>query len=68
MLVLSRKEGERIVIGDGIAIQVVEINGNKVRLGIVADESVLILREEVVPKGSAAHKFLLELTAQGSGT
>jgi carbon storage regulator len=47
MLVLSRKSGEKIVIGDTIKIVVVEIRGDKVRLGIEADRSVGVLREEV---------------------
>jgi carbon storage regulator len=47
MLVLSRKSGEKIVIGDTIKIVVVEIRGDKVRLGIEADRSVGVHREEV---------------------
>lgn len=48
MLVLSRKEGENILIGDDIILTVVEVrNGNKVRLGIKAPENVVILRQEV---------------------
>ena len=47
MLILSRKVGEVICIGDDIEIMVVEIRGNKVRLGIKADGAVLILRAEL---------------------
>lgn len=47
MLVLSRKRGERIVIGESIVITVVEIRGDKVRLGIVAPKDVPVHREEV---------------------
>lgn len=47
MLVLSRRRGERILIGSGIAIEVVEIRGGKVRLGIDAPDGERILREEV---------------------
>jgi len=47
MLVLSRKKGERILIGDDIWITAIEIRGDKVRLGIEAGEDVKILREEV---------------------
>lgn len=47
MLVLSRKVGEKILVGDGIAIQVVEIGFNRVRLGIVAPSDIVILREEL---------------------
>jgi carbon storage regulator len=48
MLVLSRKIGEKIVIGDGIEIAVVEIKGRQVRLGISAPKGVKIWREELV--------------------
>lgn len=47
MLVLSRKLNEKIVIGDNIVIDVVEIQGNKVRLGIVAPKEVPVHRQEV---------------------
>lgn len=47
MLVLSRKRDERIVIGDNIVITVVDIRGDKVRLGFSAPESVEINRQEV---------------------
>lgn len=47
MLVLSRKKDERIVIGDNISIMVVEIRGDKVRLGIEAPRDVSVHRSEV---------------------
>jgi len=47
MLVLSRKPGEKIVIDNGIAITVVSVNGNRVRIGIEADDQVSILRGEL---------------------
>lgn len=46
MLVLSRKPGEKIVIGDGIELMVVAVNGNRVRLGFVAPEKFRIVRAE----------------------
>ena len=46
MLVLSRKPGEKIVIGDGIELTVVAVSGNRVRLGIAAPEECTILRAE----------------------
>ncbi len=48
MLVLSRKPDEQIVIGDGIVVTVVEIRGDKVRLGIEAPREVSVHRQEVV--------------------
>ena len=47
MLIFSRKIGERIIIGDGITITIVEICGGKVRIGIEAPESVPVHRQEV---------------------
>lgn len=47
MLVLSRKKNESIVINNDVVITVVEIRGDKVRLGIVAPKSVPVHREEV---------------------
>ena len=49
MLVLSRKESERIRLGDSIVITVVRVSGDKVRLGIDAPPNVLVLREELQP-------------------
>ena len=47
MLVLSRKKNESIVINNDIIVTVVEIRGDKVRLGIVAPKEVPVHREEV---------------------
>lgn len=47
MLILSRKEDESIRIGEEITIRVVDIRGDKVRIGIEAPEHVPVHREEV---------------------
>ena len=47
MLVLSRKNNESIVIGDGIVVTIVDIRGDKVRLGIEAPKEVPVHRQEV---------------------
>ena len=47
MLVLSRKQDEKIMIGDNITLMVISIQGDKVRLGIDAPKEVSIHREEV---------------------
>lgn len=47
MLVLSRKPGEKVIIGNGITVTVVEVHGNRVRIGIDAPGNVRILREEL---------------------
>jgi carbon storage regulator len=47
MLVLSRKKNERIMIGDNIAVTIVEIHPDRVKLGFVGPHDVPIHREEV---------------------
>ena len=47
MLVLSRKERERIRLGDSIVLTVVQVSGDRVRIGVEAPPDVLILREEL---------------------
>ncbi len=47
MLVLSRKNGESIVIGDNIEVAVVRIDSNRVRLGISSPQEETILRKEL---------------------
>ena len=47
MLVLSRKKNESIVINDSITIVVVEVRGDKVRLGIDAPKDVSVHRKEI---------------------
>ena len=48
MLVLSRKRDERIVIGDKIVITIVDIRGDKVRIGVEAPPEVPVHRAEVL--------------------
>lgn len=52
MLVLSRKEGESIHIGDDIVITVVELRSDKVRLGFDAPKSVNIIRDNAIKTGA----------------
>ena len=47
MLVLTRKPGQSIMIGDGVEVQVLSVTGEKVRLGITAPRDVDIFRDEV---------------------
>jgi len=61
MLVLSRKLGEEIVIGEDIAIRVVDIDRGKIRLGIVAPREVPIWRRELLPESQ------VEETSEPSG-
>jgi carbon storage regulator len=47
MLVLSRKKNESIIINDNIVVTIVEVRGDKVRLGIEAPQEVTVHRREV---------------------
>ena len=47
MLILSRRVGERVVIGEDISITVLRIKGNQVRLGVDAPKSIAVQREAV---------------------
>ena len=47
MLVLSRKVGERVVIDNEIIVQVLEVNGQRIRLGVEAPPEIGIWREEI---------------------
>jgi len=47
MLVLSRKKDEKIIIGDNITVMVIEIRGDKVRLGIEAPKEITVHRQEI---------------------
>lgn len=47
MLVLTRKINESIVIGDNIHVQVLEVKGDKVKIGIIAPRDLSIFRDEI---------------------
>ncbi|MEP4148585.1 MAG: carbon storage regulator CsrA [Halioglobus sp.] len=64
MLVLSRKAGESLVIGDDIVITVLEIRSQQIRIGISAPREVDVHREEVYERIAAEdHAGTLELPA-----
>jgi carbon storage regulator len=47
VLIITRRPGEKIMLGEDISIQVMEIVGNQVRIGIQAPKSVPVYREEI---------------------
>ena len=49
MLVLSRRENQRIRLGESIVVTVVRVSGDTVRLGIEAPAETLVLRDELKP-------------------
>jgi len=52
MLVLSRRQSERIRLGDSIVVTVIRVSGDKVRLGIEAPPNVVVLRDELEPRST----------------
>ena len=56
MLLITRRAGERIVVGDEITIEVVEVSGSQVRLGVRAPRSVSIYREEILEAVTAENR------------
>ncbi|GAB1481615.1 carbon storage regulator CsrA [Treponema sp.] len=60
MLILSRKINEKIMIGDDIAISVIEIRGDQVKLGVDAPRNVKVFRREVFDAIMAENKAASE--------
>ena len=50
MLILTRKPGETIKIGDGVEVTVIQVNGNQVRIGVKAPREVRVDREEIAER------------------
>jgi carbon storage regulator len=61
MLVLSRRERERVRLGESIVVTIVRVSGDKVRLGIEAPPDVLVLRDELESQGTPAAALEVEL-------
>lgn len=57
MLVLTRKEGEKLVIGDNIVVTINRIAGNRVAIGIDAPREVSIVRGELKPEVTKSKKM-----------
>ena len=62
MLVLSRKQNERIRVGDSVVVTVVRVSGDKVRIGIQAPPHIRVLRDEL--EDDCIGEVLLEAEAE----
>ena len=68
MLVLTRRLGEAITIGDDIKIVIVDISGNQVKLGIDAPKDVEIYREELYTRIKGVSFGTISKEKKGNGT
>jgi carbon storage regulator len=73
MLILTRRAGERVVIGEDVLVTVMEVSGQTVRLGIAAPQGLPIYREEIwlavkEENRAAAEAAADALPAHGSAT
>lgn len=65
MLILSRRVGEKIVIGDEVTVSIVEVRGDQVKIGIEAPRSVKVFREEVFIAIQEENRAAAEAAAAG---
>jgi carbon storage regulator len=65
MLILSRRESERVYLGEDIVLTIVRVNGDKVRIGVEAPANVKILRTELEISAPETHSLS---KARGSDT
>jgi len=47
MLIITRRPGEKIMVGDDVVVEVIEVSGSSVRIGIAAPKSIPVYREEI---------------------
>ena len=67
MLVLSRKKGESVVVNGNITIVVVDVRGDKARIGIEAPADVAVYRSEILTKNAAANESEAEAKKASQG-
>ena len=65
MLVLGRKAGQRVLIGEEIKVEIVRIGPNTVRIGIDAPNELNIVREELIDVGDLADVIVLDRSGGG---
>jgi carbon storage regulator len=47
MLIITRRPGEKIMVGEDVVVEVIEVSGSSVRIGIAAPKSIPVYREEI---------------------
>jgi len=57
MLILTRRQAETLVIGDSVTVTVLDIKGDRVRIGVNAPRDVIVNREEIFDKTRRKHRM-----------
>lgn len=65
MLILTRKPGETVMIGDDVTVQVLGVHGNQVRIGLDAPKTTAVHREEIYER-IQAQRLEAHLRAEGA--
>lgn len=68
MLILTRKVGESVAIGDDIQVSVIEIKGSQVKIGIRAPRDVTVHREEIYLKIQDENRRAAQVSTEALGT
>jgi carbon storage regulator len=56
MLIITRRPGEKIMVGEDVVVEVIEVSGSSVRIGIAAPKSIPVYREEIWAAVKAENK------------
>jgi carbon storage regulator len=67
MLIITRRPGEKIIVGEDVTVHVMEISGNQVRIGIKAPRSIPVYREEIWEAARKEREAAAEEPDGGSG-
>ncbi len=65
MLILTRRVGESVMIGDNVTITVLGVKGNQVRIGVNAPKDVAVHREEIYERIQKEHEAPVENSEEG---
>ena len=71
MLIITRRPGEKIMVGDDVVVEVIEVSGSSVRIGIAAPKSIPVYREEIwgwSPGGEPCRRSVRRRPAPGRRT